>query len=62
MFITPNLYDDMHDSCSPTRNRIKQGDNWLKTVVPLLRSLEEIYGVPLLNDATGETDLEDLFQ
>jgi hypothetical protein len=114
VFITPNLCDDMHDSCSPTRNRIKQGDNWLKTVVPmitgsaaynnngalfitwdeaasgdgpigfialspkakgsgysnkifythgsLLRSLEEIYGVPLLNDAAVETDLEDLFQ
>jgi hypothetical protein len=113
-FITPNLCDDMHNSCSPTRNQIKQGDNWLKTVVPmvtgsnayknngaliitwdeagsgdgpigfillspkakgngysnsihythgsLLASLEEIYGVPLLNDAGSETDLSDLFQ
>ena len=113
-FITPNLCDDMHNSCSPTRNQIKQGDNWLKTVVPmitgssayknngaliitwdeassgdgpigfillspkakgngysnsihythgsLLASLEEIYGVPLLNDAGAETDLSDLFQ
>lgn len=34
VFVTPNLCDDMHDSCSPTFNRIKQGDNWLKTVVP----------------------------
>jgi phosphatidylinositol-3-phosphatase len=114
VFITPNLCDDMHDSCSPIRNRIKQGDNWLKTVVPmitssaaynnngalfitwdeaasgdgpigfialspkarsngysnnifythgsLLRSLEEIFGLPLLNDAAAETDLEDLFE
>lgn len=113
-FITPNLCDDMHNSCSPTRNQIKQGDSWLKTVVPtitgsnayknngaliitwdeagsgdgpigfillspkakgngysnsirythgsLLASLEEIYGVPLLNDAGSETDLSDLFQ
>jgi phosphatidylinositol-3-phosphatase len=114
VFITPNLCDDMHNSCSPTNNKIKQGDNWLKTVVPmitssaaytnngalfitwdeaasgdgpigfialspkakgngysnglfythgsLLRSLEEIFGVSLLNDAAVEEDLEDLFQ
>jgi hypothetical protein len=36
VFVTPNLCDDMHDSCSPTRNRIKQGDNWLKSVVPTI--------------------------
>jgi hypothetical protein len=34
VFITPNLCDDMHDSCAPTHNRIKQGDTWLKGVVP----------------------------
>src|SRR5262249_23619792 len=28
-FITPNLCNDMHDSCAPTSNRIKQGDTWL---------------------------------
>jgi phospholipase C len=33
-FITPNLCDDMHDSCSPTSNAIKQGDTWLSTEVP----------------------------
>lgn len=114
VFITPNLCDDMHNSCSPTNNRIKQGDNWLKTMLPmitssaaytnngavfitwdeaangdgpigmivqspkakgngfsdnlfythgsLLRSLEEIFGVTLLNDAAAETDLSNLFQ
>ena len=28
-FLTPNICDDMHDSCAPTSNSIKQGDNWL---------------------------------
>src|ERR1041385_4791354 len=33
-FITPNLCNDMHDSCSPTFNSILQGDNWLSAEVP----------------------------
>jgi phosphatidylinositol-3-phosphatase len=33
-FITPNLCDDMHDSCSPLTNAIRQGDNWLASEVP----------------------------
>ena len=33
-FITPNLCDDMHDSCAPTNDPIKQGDTWLSTEVP----------------------------
>jgi hypothetical protein len=32
-FITPNLCDDMHDSCAPTNDAIKQGDTWLSTAV-----------------------------
>jgi len=28
-FITPNVCNDMHDSCAPTNNPIKQGDLWL---------------------------------
>jgi hypothetical protein len=35
-FITPNLCDDMHDSCSPTNDAIKQGDNWLKNNMPAI--------------------------
>jgi hypothetical protein len=115
VFITPNLCNDMHDSCAPLYNGVKQGDAWLKTVVPmitnslayknngalmitwdeggsgsdgpigfillspqargngyynnfrythssLLRSLETIYGVPLLNDAAKQIDLSDLFK
>ena len=32
--ITPNLCNDMHDSCAPTNDSIRQGDNWLSKVVP----------------------------
>lgn len=38
-FITPNLCDDMHDSCSPTNDPIKQGDTWLQqNLSPILNS------------------------
>ncbi len=33
-FITPNLCDDMHNSCAPTNNTIKQGDSWLQSNLP----------------------------
>ena len=36
VFISPNLCNDMHNTCAPTNNRIKQGDNWLKIVVPAI--------------------------
>ncbi len=35
-FITPNLCDDMHDSCGPTYNPVKQGDTWLARNVPAI--------------------------
>jgi phosphatidylinositol-3-phosphatase len=35
-FITPNLCDDMHDSCKPTKNPIKQGDTWLSQNIPAI--------------------------
>jgi phosphatidylinositol-3-phosphatase len=34
VFITPNLCNDMHDSCSPLNNPVQQGDTWLSTEVP----------------------------
>jgi hypothetical protein len=34
--ITPNLCDDMHDSCSPTNDAIKQGDSWLQSNLPTI--------------------------
>ncbi len=33
-YITPDLCDDMHDSCAPTNDAIKQGDTWLSNAVP----------------------------
>jgi hypothetical protein len=33
-FITPNICDDMHDSCSPLRNKVAQGDMWLAKYLP----------------------------
>lgn len=33
-FITPNLCDDMHTSCSPLNNQVSQGDTWLSTEIP----------------------------
>lgn len=35
-FITPNICNDMHDSCAPTNNAVKQGDNWLAQNVPVI--------------------------
>ena len=38
-FITPNICNDMHDSCAPLRDRVKQGDTWLsKYLPPILNS------------------------
>ena len=33
-FITPNVCDDMHSSCAPVNDPVKQGDTWLSTEVP----------------------------
>lgn len=35
-FITPNLCNDMHDSCAPLDNPVKQGDTWLAQQVPVI--------------------------
>ena len=43
-FITPDLCHDMHDSCAPTFNQIKQGDSWLAHAVP-----------PILNSRAYQT-------
>ena len=38
-FITPDVCHDMHDSCPPSYDRIRQGDSWLAHEVPrILRS------------------------
>ncbi len=33
-FLTPNLCDDMHDTCSPLNNNVQQGDTWLSNNLP----------------------------
>src|SRR5262249_32127396 len=33
-FITPNLCHDMHDSCPPLHDRVRQGDDWLARELP----------------------------
>ncbi|HWZ20228.1 MAG TPA: alkaline phosphatase family protein [Ktedonobacteraceae bacterium] len=35
-FITPNLCDDMHDSCAPLNDPVKQGDTWLAQNLPTI--------------------------
>jgi hypothetical protein len=38
VWITPNLCNDMHDSCAPTNNPVRQGDNWLASTIPAVQS------------------------
>ena len=35
-FITPDQCHDMHDSCAPVSDNVKQGDLWLSTNVPAI--------------------------
>jgi len=35
-FITPNLCDDMHDTCPPFNDSVKQGDSWLQQNLPAI--------------------------
>ena len=35
-FITPNLCDDMHDTCPPLNDPVKQGDSWLAQNLPTI--------------------------
>src|SRR5438128_2331745 len=37
-FITPNLCDDMHDTCAPVNDSVKQGDTWLAQNLPAIRN------------------------
>jgi hypothetical protein len=37
-FVVPDLCDDMHDSCGPLNNPVKQGDQWLKATLPTVLS------------------------
>jgi hypothetical protein len=35
-FITPDLCDDMHNSCPPLNDPVAQGDTWLSHTVPMI--------------------------
>ena len=35
-FITPNSCNDMHDSCAPLNDAVKQGDTWLAQHLPVI--------------------------
>ena len=35
-FITPNLCNDMHDTCAPLNDSVKQGDTWLAQNLPAI--------------------------
>jgi hypothetical protein len=37
-FITPNLCNDMHDTCASVNTQISQGDTWLAKEVPQILS------------------------
>ncbi len=39
-FITPNLCDDMHDTCGPLNDPVKQGDTWIAHNLPMILNSE----------------------
>ncbi len=41
-FIAPNLCDDMHDTCAPLNDSVKQGDSWLAQNLPIDSQLTSI--------------------
>ncbi len=55
-FITPNLCDDMHNSCAPTNDGIRQGDDWLSQQVPMIQASQAYMngGVILITWDEGE--------
>ena len=55
-FITPNLCNDMHDTCAPLNDSVAQGDTWLATEMPkiLQSSAYQQSGVLLITWDEGE--------
>jgi hypothetical protein len=35
-FITPNVCDDMHDTCAPLNDSVQRGDSWLAQNIPMI--------------------------
>jgi hypothetical protein len=42
-FITPNLCNDMHDTCPPLNDSIAQGDQWLNKTVNMIKNARCVY-------------------
>ena len=59
-FITPNICNDMHDSCAPTNNRVRQGDNWLAANLPMILNSAAYQNSGLIvitfDEGTGTSD------
>jgi phospholipase C len=55
-FITPNLCDDMHDTCAPLNDSVKQGDSWLAQNLPAILSSQAYKngGIVLITWDEGE--------
>jgi len=58
-FITPNLCNDMHDSCAPTNDPVKQGDTWLSTAVPKILASSAYQSGAIVLITWDESDLGD---
>lgn len=58
-FVTPDQCSDMHSSCAPTRNEIKQGDDWLAEWIPRIQASKAYRdgGVILVTWDEAELDL-----
>lgn len=75
-FITPNLCNDMHGQFGcPCIDLIKPGDDWFAANIPALesfcnandgvvfvKSVEKIFGLPILSAVTGANDFADVFK
>jgi hypothetical protein len=59
-FITPNICNDMHNSCAPTNNPVKQGDNWLAQNLPMILNSAAYQNNGLIlitfDEGTGSSD------
>jgi phosphatidylinositol-3-phosphatase len=56
-FISPNLCDDMHDSCSPQQDDVKQGDDFLAALVPMIMQSQAYQNGGLLIITWDEAEL-----
>ncbi len=58
-FITPNLCNDMHDSCYPFYNQVRQGDTWLAFEIPKIMNSAAYTNGGAIFITWDESDLDD---